>query len=117
MGEAQVVVRFALDANGVLEVTALDKKTRAANSCRINDACKSLDAATIRRMVEEAEAAKSHDADYAKKLEVKNALEEASYDLPEDECEELVQWLAECSLEATSLSVLERKLSQIKAKL
>merc|ERR1719229_1979823 len=39
-GEAQVVVRFALDANGVLNVTAMDKKTRAMNSCRINNACK-----------------------------------------------------------------------------
>merc|ERR1711865_82944 len=112
--------------DGVLKVTRTEfEKMTASFWVRTLDTVKAVlkDAkvetkdTTIRRMVEEAEAAKSHDADYAKKLEVKNALEEASYDLPEDECEELVQWLAECSLEATSLSVLERKLSQIKAKL
>merc|ERR1712070_497392 len=57
-GEAQIVVRFALDANGILDVTALDKKTRATNACRITDACRSLSPEEIRRMVAEAEAAK-----------------------------------------------------------
>merc|ERR1711865_102039 len=117
MGEAQVVVRFALDANGVLEVTALDKKTRAANSCRINDACKSLDAATIRRMVDEAEAMKSHDAEYDDKVTLKNELEECCYDLPEDEMQELADYLQNLSLETTPKKALQRKLEEVKAKL
>jgi L1 cell adhesion molecule like protein len=115
-GEAQVVVRFALDANGVLDVTALDKKTRAANSCRINNACKSLSPEDIKRMVDEAEAMKSNDADYAEKLELKNALEEAAYDLADDECEELTQWLSDLSLERTSKATLERKLKDVQKK-
>merc|ERR1711865_528705 len=113
-GEAQVIVRFALDANGVLDVTAMDKKTRAANSCRINDACKSLSPEDIKRMVSEAEAMKSNDADYADKLKLKQDIEECCYDLPDDECEELFQWLQARPLDGISKSDLERKLSSIR---
>jgi len=116
-GEAQVVVRFALDANGVLDVTALDKKTRATNNCRINDACRSLAPSEIKRMVEEAEAMKANDAEYAEKLQIKSALEEAAYDLPEDEGEEIMEWLQSISLETTSKSQLERKLASVQKKL
>merc|ERR1719261_70936 len=112
-GEAQVIVRFALDANGVLEVTALDKKTRATNRCTISDACRSLDPSEIKRMVEEAEAMKANDAEYAEKLQIKSALEEAAYDLPEDEGEEIMEWLQSISLETTSKSQLERKLASV----
>merc|ERR1711865_695519 len=110
-GEAQVIVRFALDANGVLDVTAMDKKTRAANSCRINDACKSLSPEDIKRMVSEAEAMKSNDAD---KLKLKQDIEECCYDLPDDECEELSDWLSNLSLETTPKAALERKLQAVK---
>jgi len=113
-GEAQVVVRFALDANGILDVTAMDKKTRATNSCRINDACKSLSPQEIKKMVEEAEAMKSNDAEYADKLKLKQDIEECCYDLADDECEQLSDWLRSLSLETTPLSALERKLQSVK---
>jgi len=112
-GEAQVVVCFALDANGVLNVTAIDKKTRASNKCTINNACKSLDPADIKRMVNEAEAMKSVDADYAEKLEVKSAIEEAAYSLDDQECDKVLDWLAELNLSSTSKNDLERKLRQV----
>merc|ERR1719261_2128449 len=112
-GEAQVVVRFALDANGTLNVSAMDKKTRASNKCTINNACRSLDPSEIKRMVEEAEAMKANDAEYAEKLQIKSALEEAAYDLPEDEGEEIMEWLQSISLETTSKSQLERKLASV----
>jgi len=116
-GDAQVIVRFALDANGVLDVTAIDKKTRATNSCRIADACKSLSPDEIKRMVEEAEAMKANDADYAEKLAIKHALEEAAYDLPEDECDEITMWLQGLSLESTPIKKLEQKLAAVQKKL
>jgi len=109
-GEASVVVRFALDANGVLDVTAMDKKTRATNACRINDACKSLGPEEIKRMVHEAEAMKENDAEYAEKLALKSALEEVAYDLPEDEGEDIYEWLESHSLETTPKRELERML-------
>merc|ERR1719229_1509184 len=109
-GEAQVIVRFALDANGVLNVTAIDKKTRATNKCTINNACKSLDPADIKRMLDEAEVMRSADADYAEKLEVKSAIEEAAYGLDDQECDAVLDWLAELNLGSASKSELERKL-------
>mmetsp|Transcript_70721 Transcript_70721/g.183546 ORF Transcript_70721/g.183546 Transcript_70721/m.183546 type:complete len:768 (-) Transcript_70721:335-2638(-) len=112
-GEAQVVVRFALDANGVLNVTAIDKKTRATNKCTINNACKSLDPADIKRMLNEAEVMKSADAEYAEKLEVKSAIEEAAYSLDDEECDKVLDWLAELNLGSASKSELERKLRQV----
>jgi len=112
-GEAQVVVRFALDANGVLNVTAMDKKTKATNKCTINNACKSLDPAEIKRMLNEAEAMKSSDAEYAEKLEVKSAIEEAAYSLDDQECDAVLDWLAELNLSTSSKSDLERKLRQV----
>jgi len=116
-GQAQVVVQFSLDANGVLNVSAMDKKTRAANHCTINDACRSLDPAEIARMVNEAEAMKANDAEYAEKLQIKQALEEVAYDLPEDESEELYSWLGARSLESISKKELERKLESLRKKL
>merc|ERR1712060_50626 len=112
-GEAQVVVRFALDANGVLNVSAMDKKTRASNKCTINNACKSLDPAEIKRMLNEAENMKSVDAEYAEKLEVRTAIEEAAYSLDDAECDAVLDWLAELNLSTASKSELERKLRQI----
>lgn len=112
-GEAQVVVRFALDANGVLNVTALDKKTRATNSCRINNACKGLDAAEIKRMLNEADNMKANDAEYAEKLEIKSAVEEAAYGLDDSSCDEVLDWLAELNLSDTSRKELERKLRDV----
>lgn len=112
-GEAQVVVRFNLDANGVLHVTAMDKKTRAQNHCRINNACKGLDPAEIKRMVDEAEAMKAGDAEYAEKLEVKSAIEEAAYALDGDECDDVLDWLATLNLSGTPKKDLERKLREV----
>mmetsp|Transcript_11027 Transcript_11027/g.23199 ORF Transcript_11027/g.23199 Transcript_11027/m.23199 type:complete len:771 (+) Transcript_11027:70-2382(+) len=115
-GEAQVVVRFALDANGVLDVTALDKKTRATNQCRINNACKGLDPAEVKRMVEEAERMKSIDAQYAEKLELKNAIEEAAYGLGDDEQEAIFDWLQTINLGDIPKATLEKKLADAKGK-
>jgi len=112
-GEAEVVVRFALDANGVLNVTAIDKKTKAMNKCTINDACKSLDAADIKRMVDEAEAMKTEDANYSEKLQIKTAIEEAAYSLDENECDEVLEWLATLNLSTTPKKDLDRKLKQV----
>jgi L1 cell adhesion molecule like protein len=115
-GEAQVVVQFALDTNGVLNVKAFDKKTRATNSCRIADACKGLDQAEIERMLQEADAMKATDAEHAEKLEVRNAIEEAAYSLNDDERDEVLDWLAALSLASITKAKLERKLQEISSR-
>jgi len=112
-GEAQVLIRFALDSNGVLNVTAMDKKTRAQNACTINNACRSLDKAEIQRMVEEAEAMRSKDAEYSEKLRLKNDLEEAAYRLDEAQSEEVQDWLQCLDLSSISKAELEKKLREV----
>jgi len=112
-GEAKVTVRFALDSNGVLNVTAIDQKTKATNSCRINNACKGLDPADIKRMVDEAENMKASDAIFVEKLSVKSQIEEAAYGLSDDKCDEVLDWLANLSLSDTPKKDLDKKLREV----
>jgi heat shock protein 1/8 len=112
-GEAQIVVRFALDSNGVLNVTAIDKKTKAMNTCRINNACKGLDQADIQRMVNEAENMKTADFMFAEKQEVKSQIEEAAYGLPDAKCDEVLDWLMALNLNDTPKKELDKKLREV----
>jgi len=80
-GEAQLEVTFALDANGILDVSAMDKKTRARAECRIQGACKGLDAATLAKMAGEAEQYAEEDEEYRKQAEMRQELEDLAYDL------------------------------------
>lgn len=79
--EPQIEVTFALDANGILDVSARDKKTGARADCRIEGACKGLDPAEVQRMVQEAEQFASEDKEYHRQAELKLELQELAYDL------------------------------------
>jgi len=83
--EPQIDVSFELDANGILNVSAKDKKTGAKADCRIEGACKGLDPAEIRRMVEEAETFAKEDEEYRRQSELKLELENLAYDVQERE--------------------------------
>merc|ERR1719444_357632 len=80
-GEPQIEVTFELDANGILNVGARDKKTGARAECRIEGACKGIDPAEIARMVREAETFANEDIEYRKQLELKTELEGLAYDV------------------------------------
>jgi len=114
-GEASVEVAFALDANGVLQVTAQDKKTKASAACTITGACKSLDQEEIARMVEESERMRNADNEYKKKLDLKMEIEDVAYSLAEGEKDDLLAWLDGLDLGTTSVSSLERKLKACRA--
>merc|ERR1719424_477897 len=109
-GEAQVEVSFSLDANGVLNVAALDKKTRARAECTISDACKGLDPAEVKRMLGEAEEMKEFDKEYKKKLDLKMEIEECAYGMGDDKGDELLEWLDNLDLGSTPLTALKTKL-------
>jgi len=113
-GEAKVVVRFALDSNGVLNVTAIDKKTKAQNTCRINNACKGLDPADIARMVHEAQDMKAADEIYGEKLELKSQIEELAYGLSDDKCDEVLEKLMALNLFETPRKDLDKMLRDVK---
>jgi len=99
-GEAKVCVTFELDANGILNVSAQDQKTKAKADCRIEGACKGIDPEEIARMVREAENFASEDAEYRKNSEMRIELEGLCYDMEDsgnqkgkDKAEECMEWL------------------------
>lgn len=100
-GEPQIEVTFELDANGLLNVSARDKKTNASADCRIEGACKGIDQAEIDRMVKEAAAFAEEDVEYKKQMELKVELEALAFDLQDSstneaavvKANECLQWL------------------------
>merc|ERR1711957_790210 len=78
--EPEIEVTFALDANGIMNVTARDKKTGADAACTISNACKGLSQAEIDRMVEEAERFAKEDAEVLRKIQLKNEIQSMAFD-------------------------------------
>lgn len=99
-GEPKVCVTFELDANGILNVSAMDLKTKAKADCRIEGACKGIDPEEIARMVREAEDFAKEDQEYRKQSEMRTELESLCYDLEDsaagkgkDKAKECLAWL------------------------
>lgn len=78
-GEPKVDVTFHLDANGILSVSATDKVTGAKANARIKADRGRLTDEDIERMIADAERYREADALLAKKIHLRNALEEAVY--------------------------------------
>merc|ERR1712228_710284 len=117
-GEPQVEVTFALDANGIMHVTAQDKKTKADAEITIADACKGLSQSEIDRMVEEAERFAKEDAELVKKVQLKNDIQSLAFDIQsKDKClsEETLDWLDNVDLVSCPMRTLEARLSELEA--
>ena len=78
-GEPKVEVTFSLDANGILSVTAIDKVTGAKANAEIKADRGRLTDEDIERMIADAERYREEDMALARKIHLKNALEEAVY--------------------------------------
>mmetsp|Transcript_1908 Transcript_1908/g.3019 ORF Transcript_1908/g.3019 Transcript_1908/m.3019 type:complete len:629 (+) Transcript_1908:63-1949(+) len=78
-GEPKVDVTFALDANGILNVSARDQVTDAVATATIKAEKGRLTEDDIDRMVADAEKYRREDAELAQKLAYKTALEEAIF--------------------------------------
>ncbi|WPK24722.1 hypothetical protein PUMCH_002006 [Australozyma saopauloensis] len=74
-GVPQIEVTFALDANGILKVDAVDKGTGKSKSITITNDKSRLSKEEIERMVEEAEKFAEQDAEVKAKIESRNTLE------------------------------------------
>ncbi|KAF0694888.1 Aste57867_14263 [Aphanomyces stellatus] len=74
-GEPQVEVTFEIDANGILNVSAKDKKTHAKAETTISNNRGRLSQEDIDRMVADAEKYKKDDAEVLRKIEARNNLE------------------------------------------
>merc|ERR1740138_447227 len=110
--QPEIEVTFALDSNGILNVTARDKKTGADAQCTIANACKGLSQKEIDRMVEEAARFAKEDAELVKKVALKNEIQSLAFDLQErgkDKhlAEETLDWLEEVDLVSCPVQTLE----------
>ena len=80
-GVPQIEVSFDLDANGILNVHALEKSTGRDSKITITNDKGRLSKDDIERMVQEAERYKEEDARNREKIDAKNALENYAYSL------------------------------------
>ncbi|CAE8638885.1 unnamed protein product [Polarella glacialis] len=106
----QIQVMFALDANGVLNVTASDLTTKVTASCQIGGACKGLSKEEIEKMLSEAAQYAAEDELFRRKLELKNQLEHIAYASSEADRDEILVWLEGRGMADMTVEQLEAKL-------
>jgi heat shock 70kDa protein 1/2/6/8 len=112
-GVPQIEVTFDIDANGILNVTALEKSTNKENKITITNDKGRLSKEDIERMVNEAEKYRSEDEKQRENISSKNALESYCFNMkatiedenmkdkiPDtdktlilDKCNETIKWL------------------------
>jgi len=80
-GKPQIEVTFDIDANGILQVSALDKTTGKSNKITITNDKGRLSKEQIEKMVADAEKFKRQDEETREKIEAKNHLENYAYSL------------------------------------
>jgi heat shock protein 1/8 len=80
-GVPQIEVTFDIDANGILNVSAVEKGTGKTNKITITNDKGRLSKEEIERMLAEAEKYKEEDAAEAERISAKNALESYAYSL------------------------------------
>ncbi|KAH8550220.1 hsp71-like protein [Umbelopsis sp. PMI_123] len=80
-GVPQVEVTFDIDANGILNVSAVDKTTGKSSKITITNDKGRLSKEDIERMVSDAEKYKAEDEEVAAKIAARNGLESYAYNL------------------------------------
>jgi len=125
-GEPKVEVTFSLDANGILSVTAMDKVTGAQAKADIKADRGRLTDADIERMIADAERYREEDLALARKIHMRNALEEAIYTIKStlterndiagiSELDDFISWV-ESESDGASYEQLQKKADQLHAK-
>jgi len=77
----QIEVTFDIDANGILNVSAVDKSTGKSSKITITNDKGRLSKEDIERMVDEAEKYKHEDEKARQRIEAKNSLENYAYNI------------------------------------
>ncbi|KAI9310041.1 hsp71-like protein [Zopfochytrium polystomum] len=80
-GVPQIEVSFDVDANGIMNVSAVDKSTGKQNKITITNDKGRLSKEEIDRMVADAERYKAEDEEAAQRIQAKNGLESYAYNL------------------------------------
>jgi L1 cell adhesion molecule like protein len=112
-GVPQIDVTFDVDANGILNVSAVEKSTGRANKITITNDKGRLSKEEIDRMVSEAEKYRAEDEAMTARIQAKNGLESFAFNIKnslsdekvggkldaadkkklEDACQEVISWL------------------------
>jgi len=112
-GVPQIEVTFDIDANGILNVSAVDKSTGRQNKITITNDKGRLSKDDIERMVKEAEQYKNEDETQRERITAKNALESYAFNMKStvedeklkdkltdadrktilDKCADIIRWL------------------------
>jgi heat shock 70kDa protein 1/2/6/8 len=125
-GEPKVEVTFSLDANGILSVTAMDKVTGAQANAEIKADRGRLTDSDIERMIADAERYREEDLALARKIHLRNALEEAVYSVKSSlterndiagisELDDILTWL-EYDSETATHDEIQRKADELSRK-
>ncbi|GFQ92865.1 heat shock protein 70 B2 [Trichonephila clavata] len=133
-GMPQIEVTFDMDANGILNVSALDKSSGKSQSITITNDKGRLSKEDIERMLNEAKQFEKDDAEMREKVAARNNLESYVYSVkqaadsaPEDKlsssdkskvkqsCDSVIQWLDNNTL--AEKDEIEHKLKEVQSEL
>nr|BAF02610.1 heat shock protein 70 [Babesia vogeli] len=106
-GVPQIEVTFDIDANGILNVTAMDKSTGKSQQVTITNDKGRLSTADIERMVAEAEKFKEEDETRRQCVEAKHQLENYCYSMKSTLGEEKVKEKLDASEVSQAMTVIE----------
>ena len=121
-GQPQIEISYEVDANGILNVSAVEKSKGVSKSITITNDSKKLSKEDIERMVKEAEQFKAQDDEVGAKIESKNQLESLLYSMKSKEdtkedvktkLKEVEDWLNENGSTATK-EEFESKLKELR---
>jgi heat shock 70kDa protein 1/2/6/8 len=110
-GVPQIEVTFEVDANGILNVSAVDKSTGKSNKITITNDKGRLSQADIERMVKDAEKFAAQDEVQRQRIAAKNSLESYSYSLKQT----LEDEATASKIPAADKETLSKKVSEITA--
>merc|ERR1711977_541522 len=108
-GVPQIEVTFDVDANGIINVSAVEKGTGKSNKIVITNDKGRLPKEEIERMLAEAEKYKAEDEAEAGRISAKNGLESYAYSLKNTISDSKVDE----KLDASDKSTLESKISEV----
>lgn len=114
-GTPQIEVTFDIDANGILNVSAVDKTTGKSNKITITNDKGRLSKEEIERMVADAEKYKKEDEEVKKRVETRNELEQFTLNLKTSISEEGMKSKIEPSELSTLQTAIEETLQWIEA--
>ncbi|KAJ3125889.1 70-kilodalton heat shock protein [Nowakowskiella sp. JEL0407] len=114
-GVPQVEVTFDIDANGILNVTAVDKTTGKSSKITITNDKGRLSKEEIERMLAEAEKYKAEDEAAAERIQAKNGLESYAYNLRNTLQDEKVSSKIDASDKATLEKAIDETIKWLDA--